>query len=129
MNFQIYKPILVFLMLEIVFVHLILEPPVSDDARLSLNTQKNIMRFFSIVMFIIAPYGFYPVIKDTFCYLKNGDKYIKETKCIVKNTTTTPIFFFARKDIYCDNNQNFQVFFTFHSYTKTQMIAYYRYLL
>ena len=124
MNFQIYKPILVFLILEIFFVYLVLNPPISNNARLSLDMQRNIMRFFSIVMFILTIYGFYPVIKDTFCYLKDGDKCIKETKCIVENTTSMPIFFFAKKNIYCDNNQKFKVFFTFHNYFKDEVFIF-----
>lgn len=124
MNFQIYKPILIFLILEVFFGYLILNPPISNNAKLSLDMQKNIMRFFSIIMFVIIFYGFYPIIKDTFCYLNKGDKCVQQTKCIIKETTTTPIFFFAKKNIYCSNGQKFKVFFTFNSYFENEIFIF-----
>lgn len=116
MNFQIYKLFLIFLVLEIFFVYLILNPPINNNAKLSLEIQKNIIRIFSIMLIIGSFYSFYPVIKDIICYLNKHEKCIQHTECIVKKTTTLPIFFFAKKNIYCSNGKKFKIFFTFNNY-------------
>ena len=75
-------------------------------------------------MFIVIIYGFYPIMKDTFYYLSKGDKYIEQIKCVIKKTTTTPIFFFVKKNIYCKNGEEFKVFLTFNNYFKNEIFKF-----
>jgi len=124
-NYQAYKPIIFFFILILFYIYLIMIPPVNKEGKLSISIQKKTIIFFSTIMLIFTFYGFYPIFKDTLQFLKHGKKSLYKNKCVVINTTSTPIFFFAKKNIYCKNGKHFYIFFTFDNFFKNEVFNFY----
>lgn len=120
-NYQAYKPIILFCILVAFFAYLIIVPPVGEEGKLPILVQKKIIISFSTIMLVLTFYGFYSVFKDTLQYVEYGKASLHKDKCVVTHITSTPIFFFAKKDIYCKSGKQFHIFFTFDNFFKDEV--------
>uniref|UniRef100_UPI002617C987 hypothetical protein n=1 Tax=Desulfurobacterium sp. TaxID=2004706 RepID=UPI002617C987 len=107
--------ITIFVML-LVFINILINPPIGKTGKLSAKTQAVIMRLIALLMLLAVIYGYYPFFTDCVFYLKTGNSYLKKQVCVVEKTVQFPILFFIKKTVICKNGESFEMNLTFKNF-------------
>ena len=86
------------------------------------NVIDNVVRYISILLFLVWVFPHKDLAIDTYGYLSGGSSYIEEERCHVKKTYNSVWFFFAQKGILCENGNRFLDIFTKRSYSKGETL-------
>jgi len=119
MYYEVFKILLIILVMELIFVYIFIYPPTDIEAKLSISVQIIVVKVFATIVIVASLFGFYSFFNDSISYLKEGEKYLQKTECIVESITTFTIFSFLKKNIVC-NEKRYISYFTFNSYYKKE---------
>ena len=122
---EILKILIFICIANLLFIYLVINPPINENAKLSIRMQVLVVRLVFLSGILMILYGFSPFFIDAFNYFKYGESYLKKEICTVERTFHLPIFFFAKKKVACKNGQYFKKFITFDDYFHNEKFIFY----
>lgn len=125
MIIEVFKVLCFIFFLCSVGIYLILKAPVDENARLSPEKQKKVVRTFFLAATLMILYGYSPFFEDLWYYHKFGDTYPREKTCVVDRTYHLPFFSYVKREVLCkDERITYKRYLTFDDYESGERVRF-----